>query len=223
LPLTPYSSKGWRSRLAVLVLVLAGGVLLGVFTRTALADEPVPTTVPTPTLPAPVPAPTPAPPPPPVKKPPPKKSAPPPRKATPTPSVSHAPAFVPRSPPVRTQAHTPKRTVHRVHRKIHKKIKRNRPATVAPVDKADQAVGASVGFLPTPPGSNSGGSFNLGGLFVILGCVLAIGCFAIALVPATAVPWRPVAGFISHRQLDLTLTGLTLLVAVLTFYFITGA
>jgi hypothetical protein len=74
-------------------------------------------------------------------------------------------------------------------------------------------LGASVGFIvqqDTKTGSTPG---NLGSLFAILAFALAIACFATALVPATAVPWRPVAMFISQRQLDLTLAGLALLVA----------
>lgn len=72
------------------------------------------------------------------------------------------------------------------------------------------------------PNDKSSNQFNIGSVLVILGCALAITCFLIALVPATAVPWRPVAIFISQRQFDLTLTGCTLLGAALMVYFMNG-
>jgi hypothetical protein len=43
-----------------------------------------------------------------------------------------------------------------------------------------------------------------------------------ALIPATAVPWRPIAIFISYRQLDLTLVGIALLGATLMVYVMSG-
>lgn len=218
-----------RSRRLLLLPLIAGGVLFGVFAPTALADDPPVTTVPTPTVPTPVPAPTP--PPPSAKKPAPKRStpAPPARRTSPPPLVAHAPAQAPAvvpSPPRRARTPTrpkaKKADVHRPKRKVKKAKPRPAPAPKAKV-RTGATLGASVGFVPAPPRAEPGGSFSAGALIIILGSVLAIVCFAIALVPATAVPWRPVAGFIAQRQLDLTLTGLTLLVAVLTFYFITGA
>jgi hypothetical protein len=87
--------------------------------------------------------------------------------------------------------------------------------------KADQALGAPVRFL-IKPNEKAEKSFNLSSLFVILSCALAIACFLIALMPAVAVPWRPVAIFISQRQLDLTLAGIALLGAALWFYIMQG-
>jgi len=55
------------------------------------------------------------------------------------------------------------------------------------------------------------------------GLALAIACFAMALVPATHVRWRPVAIFVSERQVDLTIIGLALLMgAVFTFLLTKG-
>jgi len=70
---------------------------------------------------------------------------------------------------------------------------------------------------------SGGGSFNLGSLVILLGLGLAIACFAVALVPATHVKWRPVAIFVSERQVDLTIIGLALLVgAAFTFLWTKG-
>ncbi len=87
--------------------------------------------------------------------------------------------------------------------------------------KVNQVLGAAVGFLPQQQ-AKQGSRFDIGSLLLILGCGIAIICFSIAVIPARSVPWRSVAIFISERQIDLTLTGLTLLVATLTFYFMSG-
>jgi hypothetical protein len=222
-----HSFCGWRMRAPLVVLVVTG--ILGLIAGPALADDPpVTTTVPTQTVPAPVPAPTPVPPPP-AKKRTQKKSAPQPAprpsRQTQKPSVSQSPstpAVITPSTQVRPQVRPkPKKVTQRPHRKkLHKKV--TSPPPTVPELQSGPPVGASAGLLPAAPGTSAGSPFNVGGLVVILGCVLAIMCFGIALVPATVVPWRPVAGFIAERQLDLTLTGLTLLVAVLAFYFLAG-
>lgn len=72
------------------------------------------------------------------------------------------------------------------------------------------------------PNTKSGNAADLSSLFVILVFALAVACFLVALVPATAVPWRSVAMFISHRQLDLTLAGLALLAAAFWVYGMKG-
>jgi hypothetical protein len=211
------TSNSWRLRLPLVLLALAG-----VFAGTALADDPPPTTVPTPTLPTPVPAPaaTPAPP---AKKPAPKKSAPAPRRVTPKPAVAPTPASPPPVVSAPSQVQPQSRpNAKKVVPRPHRKVKKAHPAPVKN-PQTGETLGASVGFLPAPANANPGKPFNVGGLFVILGCTLAIMCFAAAMIPATAVPWRPLAGFLYERRLDVTLAGLTLLVAVLTAYFITGA
>jgi cytoskeletal protein RodZ len=216
-------------RMRVLLVVLVVTAIPGLIAGVALADEPpVTTTVPTQTEPTPEPAPTPDPPKS-AKKPTPKKSTPPPAprpsRRTQTPPVSQSPSTPAVITPSRLRPQVrpkDKKVAQRPHRKkkVHKKVT---PAPAAvPALPSGPPVGASAGLLPAAPGTNAGSAFNIGGLVVILGCVLAITCFGIALVPATVVPWRPVAGFIAERQLDLTLTGLTLLVAVLAFYFLAG-
>lgn len=217
---------GWRVRAPFLLLALTA--LLGVSAATAFADDPPVTTVPTPTTPTPVPAPTPVPPSP-ARKPAPKKSTPAQRTVHRAPAVtprpSSAPAAVTPSAPVRAQTHV--KPAKKVTKRPHRKKKVNKAVTSrplpAPALKSSPPVGASAGLLPAAPGTKAGNSFNISGFFVIFGCAVAILCFGVAMVPATAVPWRPVAGFIAERQLDLTLTGLTLLVAVLAFYFLAGA
>jgi hypothetical protein len=226
------SLNGWPSRWSLVLLMLASGAAFGLFASgVARADDPPPTTVPTPTLPTPVPAPA-APPPTTVR--PPQKSTPPrstPAKktttkgptsivATPTTSTRAptTPAVV--SPPTRvlpTHASTRAKTAQR---KAKAAIERKQRASAARV-KAGQTLGASVGFL-VQPNTKSGNAGDLSSLFVILVFALAVACFLVALVPATAVPWRPVAMFISHRQLDLTLAGLALLAAAFWVYGMKG-
>jgi hypothetical protein len=46
---------------------------------------------------------------------------------------------------------------------------------------------------------------------IVLGLVGAITCFALALVPATYMRWRPAVMFASERHFDLTVAGLALL------------
>jgi len=46
---------------------------------------------------------------------------------------------------------------------------------------------------------------------IVLGLVGAIACFALALVPATYIRWRPAVIFTSENHLDLTVAGLALL------------
>lgn len=226
------SSTGWRSLPPFVLLLLAflvGGIALSLSTSSgARADDPPPTTVTTATLPTPVPAPIPAP----VVKPPNKKASPPPHRTvtrTTRKVVSHPAAVAPTSTqtPLTVASHPsrptvkvktkPKRT-HRAHRKV---IRHPRKAPAAKVQTKD-VLGASVRFLPQGSPSSDGSGFQVGSLLLILGCALAIACFSIAVVPARAVPWRPVAIFLSERQLDVTLAGLALLVATLTFYFIAG-
>jgi hypothetical protein len=95
-------------------------------------------------------------------------------------------------------------------------IGRERKAPATP-RKVRQTFGAPVGFL-TQTKARSGNPLDLGALLVILGCTLACTCLLMALIPATAVPWRPIAIFISYRQLDLTLVGIALLGATLMVY-----
>ena len=69
--------------------------------------------------------------------------------------------------------------------------------------------------------SGGGSSQNLSSILIVLGLGIAIACFAVALVPATSVKWRPAAIFVYERQVDLTVTGLALLVAAAFTFFLT--
>lgn len=215
------SFRGWQSRLPLLLVILSTGVALGlVASNSARADDPPPTTVPTPTLPTPVPAPS---------SPPPQKSLPPPRskpspRRTPTPrSTPHiATPILPVTPAPAQVAPAITSRVTRVRPKpVRAKAKaaivRER-STRATTVKAHQTLGASVAFL-TQPRAKSGSTFDVGSFLVILGCALAFACFLIALTPPRAVPWRPVAIFVSQRQLDSTLLGIAVLAATLMVYF----
>jgi hypothetical protein len=76
--------------------------------------------------------------------------------------------------------------------------------------------------ISQPFQTNSGGSFSLGSLLIVLGLSFAIACFSIAVVPATYVKWRPAAIFVSERQVDLTVVGVALLVAAAFTLYLTG-
>ena len=199
------------------MLAAATGLAFGLFLpSTARAQEVPPTTVTTPTLPTPDPAPTPKP------KPTPKPAP----KSTPrtTPRTYSTPTY--QSP--RQQSVAPRSTTKpkvRVHPKPKKKVKKapvKTETTVLPKVSVTPPLGA-VGVrnaFQTKPG---GGSFDLGALVIVLGLGLAIACFAVALVPATHVKWRPVAIFVSERQVDMTIIGLALLMgAVFTFLWTKG-
>ena len=201
----------------------AAGLTFGLAVPSAFADDPPPTTVPTPTLPAPDPAP---PKPTPTPKP---VSHPAPRTVRTTP-VYHAPTPA----PVVPSSSSTRPTVH-AHVKPKKKV-RHKKAVV----KKKAAPTTTTATLPTVPvlttagavgvpsvfhsKSGGGGSLDFGSLVIVLGLSIAIACFAVALVPATSVKWRPAAIFVSERQVDLTITGLALLVgAAFTFFLTKGS
>jgi hypothetical protein len=199
------------------VLAAATGLAFGLFLPSVgHAQETPPTTVPTPTLPAPDPAPpktTPKSAPKPAPKPAPRRTTP--RSySTPTYEPPRQQSVAPRS--------TPKQKVRAPKKKVNKAPPVKQTTTVLPkvsVTPPIDAVGVRHAFRT----KSGGGSFDLGSLVIVLGLGLAIGCFTVALVPAAHVKWRPVAIFVSERQLDLTITGLGLLLgAVFTFLWTKG-
>jgi len=80
-----------------------------------------------------------------------------------------------------------------------------------------QTLGASVSFR-NQAGPKSTSSFDISSLVLILGLAIATACFAFALIPARALPWRHVAAFRSERQVDLTLVGLALVATTFMLY-----
>lgn len=233
MPLEIRSLNGWRSRLPLLLVALATAGAFGLFASSAArGDDPPPTTVPTPTLPTPVPAPvTPPPPktPPPRASKPPRRTTPPAKKTTTKRTTSHVTTPMPTptytqptvvSPPTHALPNRSHRSAKKVHRKAKPASGGSKPAASAK-PKAQGTLGASVGFVLQSKAKSAANPPNLSP-FIILGLALAVACFLIALVPATAVPWRPVAVFISQRQFDLTLAGLALLAATLWVYTMKG-
>jgi hypothetical protein len=196
------------------VLAAATGLAFGLFLPSVgHAQESPTTTVSTPTEPTPDPAPP---------------------KTTPKPAPKPAPRTTPRSystptyQPPRQQTVAPRSTPKpkvRAHPKPKKKVKKapvEQTTTVLPKVDVTPPLGAERvrNAFQTKSG---GGSFDLGSLVIVLGLGLAIACFAVALVPAAHVKWRPVAIFVSERQLDLTIIGLALLMgAVFTFLWTKG-
>ena len=59
-------------------------------------------------------------------------------------------------------------------------------------------------------------------MFIVIALSFAIAALSIAVIPANRVPWRPVAVFVSDRQVDLTLAGFALLVATACTLILTG-
>lgn len=113
-----------------------------------------------------------------------------------------------------------KKKVHKVH---HAKPKPDvKPQPVVPNINVPDTAGAPA-VLPNPIRSASGGSVGIASLLIVMGLAFAIACFAVAVIPATAVPWRPVAIFVSERQVDLTVVGLVLFMAAAFTLLWTGA
>jgi hypothetical protein len=110
----------------------------------------------------------------------------------------------------------PKKKVHR------KKVVAKEPQPVVPtITTPPQVSGASIGsssvLHPKPPASG-----GLASMFIVIALSFAIAALSIAVIPAKRVPWRPVAVFVSDRQVDLTLAGFALLVATAFTLFLTG-
>jgi hypothetical protein len=81
------------------------------------------------------------------------------------------------------------------------------PAKLKPHSKVSDEISLP---LPAPVRSGSAG-LGLASFLIVLALVCAIACFAVALVPATYMRWRPAVIFASERQTDLTVAGLALL------------
>jgi hypothetical protein len=110
----------------------------------------------------------------------------------------------------------PKKKVHR------KKVVAKKPEPVVPtITTPPQVSGASIGSNSVlhPKSPASGG---LASMFIVIALSFAIAALSIAVIPAKRVPWRPVAVFVSDRQVDLTLAGFALLVATAFTLILTG-
>jgi hypothetical protein len=83
-----------------------------------------------------------------------------------------------------------------------------------------QTLGAPVSFA-NRAGPKSASSSDVGSLLLIIGLVIATACFSFALIPARALPWRPVATIRLERQVDMTLIGLALLATTFMLYLMT--
>lgn len=216
------------------VLLVAAGFAVAVVPRAlaaAVQEEPPPTTAP-----APDPAPDPAPPVKPKPKPKPRPApAPAQRQSRP------APAPQPTYPAPRVQTQKPavkpvrkKLAVKQVRKKLAvkpvrkatKKVQNKAPVkpkrATPTIEPVGGALGASVS-LRNPAQASFGKAFDFSALLIVLGLSIAIACFAAAVIPATHVPWRSAAIFVSERQVDLTVLGFALLMAtVFTLFWVKG-
>jgi hypothetical protein len=197
------------------VLLVGAGLAAAVVPRAlaAPAQEEPPTT----TVPVPDPTPDPAPP---LKPKPKPKPAPAPRRSTPAPAPTPQPTY--QAPSVQTQKPTVKKPVRKAKKKVVKTAQKKAPvettAAVTPTVKpASGTLGAAVG--PRTAAQTRSDSFDFSALLIVLGLTIAIACFTIAVVPATHVPWRTAAIFVSERQVDLTVLGFALLMATAFMFF----
>jgi len=202
--------------LAVCAIVLAGAAgLTCAFAlgpgaaSAALADEPTTTSTPPTTT---EPAPDPAPP----RKPKPKPKPAPARPPAPT---SHRSTPVSPTPVVRPSSSTPRPRAHPKAKKVQRTV-HVKPKAAVPKIKVSKALGAIAGVRNATE-VKGGGSVDVSSLLIVMGLALAIACFAMAIIPATYVPWRPAAIFVSERVVDLTLLGLVLFLAAGFTFFLT--
>jgi hypothetical protein len=107
----------------------------------------------------------------------------------------------------------------RVHRKevVAKKPQPVVPTIITPPQVSGAAIGSSNLLHPKSPASR-----GLASIFIVIALSFAIASLAVALIPANRVPWRPVAVFVSDRQVDLTVAGFALLVATAFTLILTG-
>ena len=204
------------------LFLLCALVLATVVVPAALADDPPPTT----TTPEPVPAPDPAPAPKPKPKPKPASHPQPQPRPRPTPTPTPSPSSAPQPNVVHVQKLVVKKPVRKhvkPKKKVHrKKVVAKKPKPVVPtITTPPQVSGASVGsstlLHPKSPASR-----GLASIFIVIALSFAIASLAVALVPANRVPWRPVAMFVSDRQVDLTVAGFALLIATAFTLILTG-
>jgi hypothetical protein len=191
----------------------------------AFAQEvPPPTTVPTP-APDPAPAPQPAPkappkqPPKPAPRPSSQPSAPPASSGT-RPAVVHVQRPAAAKPKQRAKPKVHKKKQHKKKKAAVAKPKVTTTTATTTVQTLVPAVGASSGIPLQPTTTGKGLLFFV--IVVALSC--AIACLSAAVIPASRVPWRPVALFVWDRQLQLAAAGLALLAAAaMTLILSSGA
>jgi hypothetical protein len=110
----------------------------------------------------------------------------------------------------------PKKKVHR-KKVVAKKPQPVVPTIITPPQVSGAAIGSSNLLHPKSPASR-----GLASIFIVIALSFAIASLAVALIPANRVPWRPVAVFVSDRQVDLTVAGFALLVATAFTLILTG-
>jgi hypothetical protein len=202
---------------AICAMLLVGSGFAAAVVPRALAapaqEEPPITTTPVPD-----PAPDPAPPVKPKPKPKPRATpTPTPRRSTPAPTPATQPTY--QAPRLQTQKPAVKTPVLKAKKKVVKKARvKPKPAVTPTIKPASGTLGAAVGLRNSAQAS-SGAAFDFSALLIVLGLAIAIACFTVAVIPATHVPWRPAAIFVSERQVDLTLLGFALLTATAFMFF----
>ena len=124
------------------------------------------------------------------------------------------------------QKHVVKKPV-RKHVKPKKKAHRKKVVAKKPQPPHYYDHHSTAGFggldrleQPAPPEVTCIG--RLASIFIVIALSFAIASLSIALIPATRVPWRRVAVFVSDRQVDLTVAGFALLIATAFTLILTG-
>jgi hypothetical protein len=116
----------------------------------------------------------------------------------------------------------PVRAKPKVKRKAQRKPPVGREVAV-PTIRVPDVLGVSVGLRNPAVQVSAGDSIDVASLVIVMGLLLSIGCFAVAMIPAAALRWRPAAIFVSERHLDLTVVGLLLFIVTAFIFFWTRA
>jgi hypothetical protein len=141
------------------------------------------------------------------------------------PAQAPTPAPVYRAPVLSPEAPAARKPV-RAKPKAKKKVQRKPPVgreVAVPTNRVPEVLGVSVGLRNPAVQISGGDSIDVASLVIVMGLLLSIGCFAVAMIPAAALRWRPVAIFVSERHLDLTVFGCAVLIVVaFTFFWTKG-
>ena len=134
------------------------------------------------------------------------------RHARPAPVIGPKPAASPKrevETSKRTHAHA--RAKHKARRAVQRAKKPTRLQTAVLSKRQTRRASRVPVALAPPAQSASTGPDSVISFMIVLELVGAIACFAVVLLPASYMRWRPAVTFASERHVDLTVTGVALL------------